>query len=110
MASFTRTNGVGHAHDTQYSTANLVAMEADALVSLATKGGIGSTIEAIAQEFAPLMMKSAGTAGKILMIMDGHNTSAADLQIRLRALGTVDSIDLSSALVVERDLDDFSVA
>ena len=110
MASFTRTNGVGHAHDTQYSTANLVGMEVDALVSLAAKGGIGSTIEAIAQEMAPMMMISTGTAGKIFMIMDGHNTNAADLQVRLQALGTVDSIDLSSATVTERDLDEFSAS
>ena len=108
MASFTRTNGLGHAHDTQYSTANLAGMEVDALVSLAAKGGVGSTIEAIAQEIAPLMMISTGTAGKIFMIVDGHHTNAADLQARVRALGTVDSIDLSSATVTARDLDEYS--
>ena len=110
MASFTRTNGLGHAHDTQYNTAQIVAMEIDALVSLAGKGGVGSTIEAIAQEFNPLMMKSAGTAGKILMIVDGHGQDAASMEDRLQALGTVDSIVLTSATVTARDLDDFSIA
>ena len=110
MAAVTRVNGLGHAHDTQYNTNQITAMEIDALVSLAAKGGVGSTIEAIAQEFAPLMMKSAGTAGKILMVVDGHGQTAASMQVRLRALGTVDSIDLSSATVTERDLDDYSVA
>ena len=109
MAEFTRTNGLGHAHDTQYNTNQIVGMEIDAIASLATKGGIGSTIEAIAQEFAPLMMKSAGTAGKILMIVDGHGQTAASMQVRLRNLGTVDSIDLSSATVTARDLDDFDI-
>lgn len=108
MASVTRVNGTGHAHDTQYSTANLKGMEVDALVSLAAKGGIGSTIEAIAQEMQPLSMISTGTAGKIFMIVDGNSVTAASLQVRLRNLGTVDSIDLSSATVTERDLDNFS--
>jgi len=109
MATFTRTNGLGHAHDAQYNTNQIVAMEVDALASLAAKGGVGSTIEAIAQEFAPLMMKSAGTAGKILMIVDGHGQTAASMQERLQNLGTVDSIDLSSATVTARDLDDFDI-
>jgi len=55
-------------------------------------------------------MKSAGTAGKILMVVDGHGQTAASMQERLQALGTVDSIDLSSATVTARDLDDYSVA
>ena len=109
MAAVTRVNGLGHAHDTQYNTNQIVAMEVDAIASLAAKGGVGSTIEAIAQEFAPLMMKSAGTAGKILMIVDGHGQTAASMQVRLRNLGTVDSIDLSSATVTARDLDDFDI-
>ena len=83
-------------------------MEVDALVSLAAKGGIGSTIEAITQEIQPLMSVSTGTAGKIFAIVDGHSVTAASLQARVRALGTVDSIDLSSATVTERDLDTFS--
>lgn len=108
MAAVTKTNGIGHTHDTQYSVANLKGMELDGLVSLAGKGGLGSTIEAMVQEAQPLMYKSVGTAGKIFCIVDGHSTTAADLQVRIRALGTVDSIDLSSALVVERDLNAFS--
>jgi len=102
--------GIGHTHDTQYSVANLVGLELDALVDISTKGGIDSTIEAMVREAQPLMYKSVGSAGKIFCICDGHATSAADMQVRIRALGTVDSIDLSSALVLERDLDDFSAA
>lgn len=83
------------------------AFEVDALVSLAAKGGIGSTIERIVQEFQPLMYISSGTAGKIAMVVDGHAVDAASMQIRLRALGTVDSIDLSSATVTERNLATF---
>ena len=42
------------------------------------------------------------------MIVDGHSVTAASLQVKLQNLGTVDSIDLSSATVTERDLDTFS--
>lgn len=110
MAAVTRVNGGGHTHGTQNSTANLKGMEVDALVSLAAKGGLGSTIEAILQEMQPLMSVSTGTAGKIFMIVDGHSVTAASLQVKLRNLGTVDSIDLSSATVTERDLDTFSAS
>ena len=110
MAGITKVNGIGHTHDTQYSVAQLKAMEVDALVSLAGKGGLGSTIEAIVQEFQPLMYISTGTAGKIFMIVDGHGVTAASMQERLQGLGTVDSIALASATVTERDLDEFSAS
>ena len=85
-------------------------MEVDAIVSLAGKGGLGSTIESIVQQLQPLMYVSTGTAGKIFMIVDGHASDAASLQVKLRALGTVDSIDLSSATVTETDLDGLSAS
>lgn len=110
MAGQTKVNGIGHTHDVNYSVAQLQGFEVDALVDISGKGGLGSTIEAIVQEMQPLIYKSAGTAGKILMICDGHANTAASMQVRLRALGTVDSIDLSSATVTARDLDDFSVS
>jgi len=110
MAEFTKTNGIGHTHDTQYSVAQLVGLELDALVDISGKGGLGSTIEAMVQEIQPLMYKSVGSAGKIFCICDGHAVTAASAQARIRGLGTVDSIDLSSALVLELDLDDFSAA
>lgn len=110
MAAVTKVHGTGHTHGTQESVANLKAMELDGLVNLTAKGGLGSTIEAMVREAQPLMYVSTGTAGKIFCIVDGHSTTAADLQVRIRALGTVDSIDLSSALVLERDLDAFDAA
>ena len=110
MATFTRVNGGGSDHNVQYSVVQLAAFEVDAIVSLAAKGGINSTIEAIVRELQPLMYISSGTAGKIAMIVDGHAVDATTLQRRVRALGTVDSIDLSSATVTARDLDEFSFA
>ena len=107
MAVYTRVNGDGVTHGTAYSVAQLKAFEVDALVSLAAKGGLGSTIEAIVREFQPLMYISSGTAGKIAMIVDGHGVDAASMQVRLRNLGTVDSIVLTSATVTERDLSTF---
>lgn len=107
MAAVTRVNGIGSTHGTAYSVAQLKAFEVDCINSVAAKGGIGSTIEAIVQTFQPLMYISSGTAGKIAMIVDGHAVDAASMQVRLRALGTVDSIDLSSATVTERNLSTF---
>ena len=108
MASVTRTNGLGHVHGTNYSTANIQGMEVDALVNLTSKGGIGSTVEAINQALQPIATVSTGTAGKIFMLVDSSQNTAASMQVTLRAMGTVDSIDLSSATVTARDLDGFS--
>ena len=107
MASVTRTNGLGHVHGTNYSTANIQGMEVDAIVSLASKGGIGSTVEAINQALQPIATVSTGTAGKIFMLVDSSQNTAASMQVTLRAMGTVDSINLSSATVTARDLDGF---
>lgn len=110
MASVTRTNGLGHVHGTNYSTANIQGMEVDALVNLTSKGGIGSTVEAINQALQPIATVSTGTAGKIFMLVDSSQNTAASMQVRLRAMGTVDSINLAAATVTARDLDSFSVA
>ena len=106
MAGPTRTNGLGHAHGTQYSTAQLAIFEIAAGASLASKGGVGSTIEAIMREVQPLIAQSAGTAGDIYVVVDGHSVDAASLQARVRALGTVDSINLATATVTAKDLDE----
>ena len=108
MATFTRANGAGFDHGVQYGTAQIIAIEIDAGVSLAAKDGIDGAVEAIAREFSPLMYKSTGTAGKIFAIVDGHAVTAASLTKRLAALGTVDGVDLSGQTVVLRDLDAFS--
>lgn len=107
MSATTRVNGGTGAHGTQFSLVQLKAFEIDAIVSLAAKAGIDSTIETIVREFQPLVYISSGTAGKIAMIVDGHAVDAASMQLRLRALGTVDSIDLSSATVTLRTLASF---
>ena len=107
MALVTRTNGLGHVHGTNYSTANIQGMEVDALVNLTSKGGIGSTVEAINQALQPIATVSTGTAGKIFMLVDSSQNTAASMQVTLRAMGTVDSINLSSATVTARDLDGF---
>lgn len=110
MASITKTNGNGYVHGTNYSVAQLKGFEVDALASLAGKGGLGSTIEAIVSELQPLMYVSTSTNGKIFMICDGHAVTAADMQVRVRNLGTVDSIALASATVTERNLDAFDAS
>lgn len=101
MAAVTRVNGLGHAHAVLYSTANLGFAVVACGASVAAKGGIGSTIEAIAQQLQPIAINSEGTAGLINIVYDASQTNAAGLQVQLRALGTVDSIDLSAATVTE---------
>ena len=99
MATVTRVNGLGHAHGTLYSTANLDFYAIDTKATLASEGGIGGAIEAVMQECQALMHVSSGTDGFIGIIVDGHSTSAADLQARVQALGTVNGFDLSSSTV-----------
>jgi hypothetical protein len=99
MAGITRVNGLGHAHDVLYSTMQLKAFVIDAGASLATQGGIGGAVEALAREVAPLMMKSVGTDGLVHVVVDGHHVTAPGLQARVRNLGTVNSYDFSGATV-----------
>ena len=102
MASITRLNGVGHAHATLYSTANLGFYFTDAdgsASSLAAQGGIGGALEAIAQNLQPLAMDSEGTAGKVNLVVDNSQNTAASLQVRLRELGTVNSYNFAAGTV-----------
>ena len=113
MAAITKTNPAsgtannGYDHDVQYSVANLKGMELDAGATLAAKDGLGGFIDTMVQEFQPLLYKSTGTAGKIFMIVDGHAVTAASMQTRYQAMGTVDGIDCSALTIVERDIDSF---
>ena len=108
MAGITKTNQDGRDHGVQYNTADQIGVEVDAIVSLAAKDGVDGAVAQIVGEFAPLMYKSTGTAGKIFMIVHGHGQTAASMQVRLQNMGTVDGVDLSSATVTARDLDAFS--
>ena len=110
MATVTRVNGQGFDHGVAYNNAQIIAVEIDAGVSLAAKDGIGGCVETIVQEFSPLMYVSTGTAGKIFAIIDGHAVDAADMTLRLQAMGTVDGVDLSAQTVVVRALSAFSAA
>ena len=107
MSAVARVNQDGRDHGVQYNTADLVGMEVDAIVDISAKDGIDGCLAQIVGEFSPIMYKSTGTAGKIFMIVHGHGQTAASMQVRLQNMGTVDSIDLSSATVTARDLDGF---
>jgi len=78
MAEVTRVHGVGHADATKYETANVTTFVLTA--GGAPTAGIGGTLEAIAQEFNPMIMEADGT--KIVMVMDGHNTDTDDIATR----------------------------
>lgn len=109
MASVTRvnpvlTNNSGRNHGVLYSTLQLKVFLVDAGASLAAKTGAGSAIEALTRELGTTaaLFESSGTAGKFLVIGDGHAVDAAGLQIRIQQLGTVDSYDFSGATVTEQ--------
>ena len=108
MSAVARVNQDGRDHGVQYKTADQIAVEIDAIVDLSAKDGIDGALAQIVGEFSPLMYKSTGTAGKIFAIVDGHGVTAASATARLQALGTVDGVDLSSEVVLVRDLDAFS--
>jgi hypothetical protein len=101
MPAVTRANGLGHAHETLYATGSHSAFVIDAGATLATEGGIGGAIEALAQHLgsACVLFDSEGTAGVVSVVMDGHAVSAADLQVSIRAMGTVSGYDFSGATV-----------
>ena len=110
MSAVARVNQDGRDHDVQYNTADQIAIEIDAGVSLAAKDGIDGALAQIVGEFAPLMYISTGTAGKIFAIVHGHAQDAASMTARLQNMGTVDGVDLSAQTVVVRDLDAFNAA
>ena len=110
MSATTRVNpalsvaaGSGRNHGVLYSTLQLKAFIVDAGDSLATKTGVDSAIEALTRELGTTaaMFESNGTAGKFIVIGDGHAVDATILQARIRALGTVDSYDFSGATVTQ---------
>jgi hypothetical protein len=102
MATITRVNGLGHAHATLYSTANLgfyVINGDGSSSSLAGQGGIGGALEAIAQTLQPLAINSEGTGGLVNIVVDASQNDALSLRDRLRALGTVNSYNFAAATV-----------
>jgi len=110
MAGITKINQDGRDHGVQYSVANLKCFELDAGATLAAKDGIDGFIAEMVKEFQPLLYKSTGTAGKIFMVCDGHAVTAASMQTRYQAMGTVDGIATGSLTIVERDIDAFDAS
>ena len=106
MAVFTRVNGGVGAPGTLYSvvqTAGYVITcknTGGTAVNIQASTGVDGVIESVIREVAPLMydVKNAN-GGLVHVIVDGHAVDAAVLQARIRALGTVDSIDISGTTV-----------
>ena len=97
MAGLTRTNGLGHAHATLYSTANLGFYVIDAGADISGQGGIGGALEALAQAINPIAFNSEGTAGLVNVVVDDSQWSATALQETVVDLGTVNGYDFSGA-------------
>jgi hypothetical protein len=110
MAGVTKVNQDGRDHGVQYNPGQVICIEIDAGVDLSAKDGVDGAVAQIVQEFSPLLYKSTGSAGKIFAIVDGHAVDAATLTRRLQNMGTVDGVDLSSEVVLVRDIDAFSAA
>lgn len=113
MASLVRTNGIGNSAGgyvfqqgtVRYVAENLVAFLIDAQAALTNQdadsaGEVDQAIEAILREVQPVIYYSANTAQTITVICDGPRT-AADLQARIRALGTLaNGFNLATTTVV----------
>ena len=94
MVGFTRTNGLGVTAGTLYghnAKAYLVTIQnaANSARDLrAEDDAVEEAAEYIMKELSPLMyMVTNSAAGTIHVVMD-NNSSAADMQIRIRRLGT----------------------
>lgn len=106
MATFTREHGGVGAPGALYSVnqqAGYVITCKDtggSAVNIQASTGIDEVIESVIREVAPLMydVKNAN-GGVIHVIVDGHAQSAASFEARIRALGTIDSIDLTGTTV-----------
>ena len=88
MAGVARTTGVGHAHATLYTTANLGFYVVDAGADISGEGGIGKALELLAQAINPIAFNSEGTAGLVNIVVDDSQWDAAGLQAAIRALGS----------------------
>lgn len=99
MAGLTRVNGLGHAHEVLYNTANLGFFVIDAGASLAGEGGIGGALEALARIINPLAFNSEGTAGLVNVVVDGSQHTAASLEAMVQDLGTISGYDFTGATV-----------
>ena len=106
MAEFTRTNGGVGAPGALRGVAQLAGYvitgkdTGGSAVNIQASTGVDGVIESVIREVAPLMydVKNAN-GGVVHVIVDGHAQSAATLQARLQALGTIDSIDISGTTV-----------
>jgi hypothetical protein len=97
MAVFTRTNGIGHADGTLYSTANLSVVTCTKASGDWTYG-IGGTAEAVAQELGPLMIEFDGNG--FAAVIDGHHTDASDLARRIGEItGATETVTVSNTLL-----------
>jgi hypothetical protein len=82
MASITRTNGIGHADTTLYSTAQLDCY----IVTLGSSAtfGVGGTAEKIAAAVQPLMIEFDDDG--VIMVVDGHAHDATSLKRAINAV------------------------
>jgi len=88
MAGVARTTGVGHAHATLYTTANLGFYVVDAGADISGEGGIGKALELLAQAINPIAFNSEGTAGLVNIVVDDSQWDEDGLQAAIRALGS----------------------
>ena len=112
MATFTRTNGIGNSDNgfefvqgtVHYNAQNMKAFIIDAQAALTNQdadaaGEVDQAVEAVLRVVQPLIYFSASTAQTITVITDIAGVTAADLEDRIQALGTINGFDLSSATV-----------
>ena len=108
MAEFTRVAGGVGAVGTVHTTAQLKGFVitcknvGGTAVNIQASTGIDGVVESVVREVSPLVYEVKNANGGVVsIIVDGHAVDSAILQARLRALGTVDSIDLSGTTVAD---------
>ena len=76
------------------SAQDLQAEDAD------SAGEVNQVVEGVIREVQPLMyFVTSSSAGTISVVVDGHAVDAATLQARIRAMATINSIDVSGTTV-----------
>lgn len=107
MAEFERINGSEFFEaGTLYSTSQIdtykitVKNAGGTAQDLRTQNGIDGVIEYVMREISPLMyFVTNDTSGTIHIVTDNHHNGAETLQIRLRNLETVNTVDVSGTEV-----------
>ena len=105
MAIITQDAGYGVTEkDHNFTNIKIFQMDNMGNITVADQVNDGGVFEAIITVIQPVryLIRQNGTSGIVLFWSEGR--LAADLQAEVRALGTINGIDLSNITITERDI------